>query len=1059
MAMVKPNNLYGHPDVMISSTYSDLREHREAVDDALHRLGFFSIGMEYDSAKAGKDVIASSLEMVTKAQAYVGILSHRYGGVPKDVKRNPQKLSITELEYREALKRGIPVYMFLMSDEYPVPPKDIETAKVYRKKLEALKDDARSHSICAVFSSVAELKSLVLQSMIEFKEQLAQSLREAESAQDQPRGKAELELASPPNLLALPDFISGHEFVGRRAELAWLDEWATSGESLMVIEAIGGAGKSTLAWQWLKEQVSTVRPDLAGVMWYSFYEGGADMSAFAAYALTYMTGRPLKEFYGRKTADLARLLIAVLHERPFLLVLDGLERVLVAYNRLDASQARDDQVASDRSDRACIKPADSDLLRQLVASNPSKILITSRLMPTALTNRTGLPLPGAWHHYLGGLHSDDALTMMRRIGVHGNQSTIQRYLKENFDNHPLLVGIVAGLVNDYIREPGNFDRWADDPQGGAALNLAKLDLSQRRTHILAAALNGLEPGARQLLSRIAALGDAVPFETVAALNPFLPPPPKLNEEIDAEYEAYRLEHLESLRERASGEEERNTIVREISEAHARIEQAEAERAAHVQAMEEYRGLEEGLQALPKLVSSLQDLEQRGLLQWDRKKNSYDLHPVVRGYAFDILEQTEREDICNRIVDHFQSKPADRYDDAKTLTDVQQSISIFRLLVQAHRFDDAVDFFQGNFVLTLLYSVEAYHETLALLKPLFPDGFQKPPSTLMDKSDQSYLLNEAANALKALNRVSDAQEAYIASLQLYLVAGSLSNTAIVLLNIAEVYFRSGRISASFAARELSLEIYEAYENTQGAATPHLAIMGICSLTGLFERAEAAYNAFQQLPIPTDRAIYRPGDAEASYCWLRFYQGRLTGKQLNEAEIIAQSGNNRWVMRGLEELRGELALQHGDVHQAITGFERAIEMAQTVGVPVGRLEARLALAKAIAGDREQAREICDRLSELAQPPDVELAAAYLEIGDRDKAREHALKGYRWAWAEGPPYSYWWQLEQCRAVLKALGEPEPNLPAFDPKAVEPLPFEAEIRKLIAELKGKKKKKRKPS
>ena len=68
-----------HPNVMISSAYSDLAVHRDAAVDALLRLGFFPIGMEFDSAKAGKDVIDSSFEMVDKARAYVGIVSHRYG--------------------------------------------------------------------------------------------------------------------------------------------------------------------------------------------------------------------------------------------------------------------------------------------------------------------------------------------------------------------------------------------------------------------------------------------------------------------------------------------------------------------------------------------------------------------------------------------------------------------------------------------------------------------------------------------------------------------------------------------------------------------------------------------------------------------------------------------------------------------------------------------------------------------------------------------------------------------------------------------------------------------
>src|ERR1700749_1642278 len=149
-----------HPNVMVSSTYHDLAEHREAVTDALLRLSFFPLGMEFDSSQAGKDVIASSLKKVDGARAYIGIVSHRYGGVPKDAKRNPDGLSITELEYRRALDRGIPVYMFLMSAKHPVTMEDIEAVEAHKAKLLALREDAESRSICKQFSSVAELKSL-----------------------------------------------------------------------------------------------------------------------------------------------------------------------------------------------------------------------------------------------------------------------------------------------------------------------------------------------------------------------------------------------------------------------------------------------------------------------------------------------------------------------------------------------------------------------------------------------------------------------------------------------------------------------------------------------------------------------------------------------------------------------------------------------------------------------------------------------------------------------------------------------------------------------------------
>jgi hypothetical protein len=53
---------------------------------------------------------------------------------------------------------------------------------------------------------------------------------------------------------------------------------------------------------------------------------------------------------------------------------------------------------------------------------------------------------------------------------------------------------------------------------------------------------------------------------------------------------------------------------------------------------------------------------------------------------------------------------------------------------------------------------------------------------------------------------------------------------------------------------------------------------------------------------------------------------------------------------------------------------------------------------------------------------------------------------AWGEGPPHHAHWDLEDCRKVLNAIGEPEPALPPFDPATVEPFEFEPEVERLIA-------------
>lgn len=268
----------------------------------------------------------------------------------------------------------------------------------------------------------------------------------------------------------------------------------------------------------------------------------------------------------------------------------------------------------------------------------------------------------------------------------------------------------------------------------------------------------------------------------------------------------------------------------------------------------------------------------------------------------------------------------------------------------------------------------------------------------------------------------------------------------LCNLAVRYARVSP-ARSIAARELVLELAEALRNQEHIARSYLGLMWDYAWAGLFEKAEAAHAAFRKLPTPVKRATYRPGDAERQLCWLRFFQGTVTDQLLRSAESSAGSGNNRSATRDLCWLQGEFSLQRGNLREAIASFQNHIEMTQTAGMSATGVEARLALALAKKGDAEQARRILDDVRESGG--DVNLAELYLELGDREKARHHTLASYKWFWADGPTYSRWWELKRCRAVLVALGEPEPKLPAYDPKTAKPIPHEADVRALIAKLK----------
>ena len=53
-----------------------------------------------------------------------------------------------------------------------------------------------------------------------------------------------------------------------------LDRWARSDDPVMIIQAISGAGKSALAWYWIRKAPQVI-DRLAGCMWWSFSEGPA----------------------------------------------------------------------------------------------------------------------------------------------------------------------------------------------------------------------------------------------------------------------------------------------------------------------------------------------------------------------------------------------------------------------------------------------------------------------------------------------------------------------------------------------------------------------------------------------------------------------------------------------------------------------------------------------------------------------------------------------------------------------------------------------------------------
>lgn len=174
--------------IFVSSTFEDLREHRSAAIRVLRQLGHEVLAME-DMVAAADTPLAKVLEMVDRAEAYVGIFAWRYGHVPASpmmavpahapvpapastpaiavADAQPGETSITHYEYLRARQNKSPILAFLLDERTPWPPSMIDGhqrdagAPIDATKIRELRAQLQQERIVAWFTTPADLEARV----------------------------------------------------------------------------------------------------------------------------------------------------------------------------------------------------------------------------------------------------------------------------------------------------------------------------------------------------------------------------------------------------------------------------------------------------------------------------------------------------------------------------------------------------------------------------------------------------------------------------------------------------------------------------------------------------------------------------------------------------------------------------------------------------------------------------------------------------------------------------------------------------------------------------------
>jgi len=467
--------------VFISSTFKDLAEYRDKAIEVVLRHKCEPLAMEYFGARAEEPKKVCEKE-IRECDVFIGIYAHRYGFVPEG-----ETKSITQLEY-ELAKDLKPCLCFIVEESYPWNPKFIEMEKY--GALTRFLDKVKKERTVESFKSPDHFMGILSTS-------LAKHIKEKEGTPVHVE-KACLIPAAPIPYMAHPYALPEH-FTGRRAEMAMLSNWFfNEKEPVLVLEAIGGMGKSALSWAWLHQEIMDRAVKVDGVFWWSFYD--EPFESFLIHLYCYVTGKE-----DTQTVDLGNLR-AVLNQRRFLLILDGYERALRGYAGMEAMYIQENRFAGntqaenewDKRQREPVHPQAGRFLQALCTGN-TKTVMTTRLLPVSLEGITGVK-----HIFLTGLSAEDTVNFFRSEGINGTRAEMEQ-VGRVYDFHPLMLKLLASAIKRSR---------AKDIKQAFSLDI----INQKEPHkILERSVGLLSEEERKVATRTAVFRGAFSFDAVKAL--------------------------------------------------------------------------------------------------------------------------------------------------------------------------------------------------------------------------------------------------------------------------------------------------------------------------------------------------------------------------------------------------------------------------------------------------------------------------------------------------------------------------------------------------------------
>ncbi len=449
---------------------------------------------------------------------------------------------------------------------------------------------------------------------------------------------------------------------------------------------------------------------------------------------------------------------------------------------------------------------------------------------------------------------------------------------------------------------------------------------------------------------------------------------------------------------------------------------------------------------PNLDPDLRDLVARGLLHHDTREGRFDLHPIVRRYAYDRLAAPDRAAAHTRLRDYFSAVP--KPDKVARLEDLAPVIELYHHTVRAGQLDEAAALFRDRVEEPSYFQFGAYQLQIELLRALFPDGENCPPR-LKDESDQAWALNALAGSYSLNGQPDRAVPLIEATNDITEKQGDKSNLAIGLMNMATQQLVVGALRAADAnlrrgialCRELTDEVQEAIWHEELGRL--LAYRGeaaeseteLATALKMFEKDEetqsqgigSAYRALSALLRLRQAACGDHLKSEISNSPSALAHAR---RALELADEVARTKypherdyvRAHWMLGAAHRAACQPEEAERHLHEALERCRRInmVDHEADILIDLARLRAATGAPDEAQRLADEALLITERSGYVLQGADarLELAKLALARGDKAAAKEHAQTARLLATCDGPPdYTYKAASDEAAALLQQL------------------------------------------